>query len=265
MEEMKYHPAAAIFPILSSEELGELAEDIKANGLIEPITLFEGMILDGRNRYEACKLSGIKPRFIELPPGMETPYSWVLGKNLHRRHLTTSQRAAIAAELRPMLMAEAEKRKTATEFNAATGAQMPPPDNKGLTGKSAKIAAEMLGISERIVKEAAAVKKEKPEEFEKIKAGEKTVRAAYVELKSRPLTEREGHLSDALLGRVTAIRGAIKGAADQLLLIDAGKWLEAVTTEHRKATLKDLDEAIKIIRKFKGEIKRRMHVKTNGK
>src|SRR5258708_13516885 len=63
----------------------------------EPIILYRGKILDGRNRYRACRLKDINPRFREeLPPD---PYAFVASANLHRRHLDASQRAMIAADL----------------------------------------------------------------------------------------------------------------------------------------------------------------------
>jgi hypothetical protein len=54
------HPIAAIFPLLdpASAEFLALVEDIKENGLREPITLYEDKILDGRNRYLALTISG---------------------------------------------------------------------------------------------------------------------------------------------------------------------------------------------------------------
>jgi hypothetical protein len=45
-----WHEAAKLFPLLPEEELNERAEDIRENGLLNPITLFEGQVLDGRNR-----------------------------------------------------------------------------------------------------------------------------------------------------------------------------------------------------------------------
>lgn len=54
---MNAHPAAAIFPILTGDALAELADDIRANGLRQPIVTFEGQVLDGRNRLAACRLA----------------------------------------------------------------------------------------------------------------------------------------------------------------------------------------------------------------
>ena len=58
----EFHPPAALFPMLEEEDLKALAEDIKAKGLTEPITLYEGKVLDGRNRYRACDLVEVKLR-----------------------------------------------------------------------------------------------------------------------------------------------------------------------------------------------------------
>jgi hypothetical protein len=54
------HPFAALFPELPPEELTQLARDIKERGQLEPIILYKGVILDGRNRYRACQIAGVK-------------------------------------------------------------------------------------------------------------------------------------------------------------------------------------------------------------
>ena len=56
----EFHPLADIFPMLDDNELKALAEDIKTKGLTEPITLYEGKVLDGRNRYRACDLAKVE-------------------------------------------------------------------------------------------------------------------------------------------------------------------------------------------------------------
>lgn len=111
MSEISIHPAAMLFPMMGEKELSDLADDIAANGLIEPVVLYHGEVLDGRNRLAACQLAGVEPHFAEVDGNVPSPTIYVLSKNLHRRHLTTSQRGAIAAEVVPLLKEEAKKRQ----------------------------------------------------------------------------------------------------------------------------------------------------------
>ena len=94
---MKTHPYADILPLLEGEAFDALVADIKANGLLEPITIHEGMILDGRNRWNACEAAGVEPQFLEFDG--DDPLAFVLSLNLHRRHLDESQRGMVAARL----------------------------------------------------------------------------------------------------------------------------------------------------------------------
>ena len=97
---MKAHPYANIFPLLEGEAFDSFVADIRANGLLEPITIHEGMILDGRNRWNACKAAGVEPRFLEFDG--DDPLAFVLSLNVHRRHLDESQRSMVAAQLATM-------------------------------------------------------------------------------------------------------------------------------------------------------------------
>lgn len=90
MAELKVHPAAAVFPMLSEDELADLAEDIKANGLLHPIVLdAEGVVIDGRNRLAACKLAGIEPTFTSL--NGHDPVAFILSANVQRRQMSKGQ------------------------------------------------------------------------------------------------------------------------------------------------------------------------------
>lgn len=87
------HPLSAAFPAMSADDFAALVADIKANGQREPVMLHEGMVLDGWHRYSACVQLGIKPLHFTFPADKD-PIAFVLSHNLHRRHLTPSQRAA---------------------------------------------------------------------------------------------------------------------------------------------------------------------------
>lgn len=92
------HPVADLFPFIEGDAFREFVEDIRVNGQREPVVLdADGRLLDGRNRARACQALGIDVK--------ETRYSgddveaWIISHNVHRRHLTESQRAMVAAKL----------------------------------------------------------------------------------------------------------------------------------------------------------------------
>jgi ParB-like chromosome segregation protein Spo0J len=102
------HPAADVFPMMSDDELAELAEDIKENGLREPLVIadivdangvVETMLVDGRNRSAACRVAGVVPPVKKL--NGEDPTAYILSANIHRRHMTKGQRAMAVAMIYP--------------------------------------------------------------------------------------------------------------------------------------------------------------------
>jgi len=104
---MEFHPAASIFPMMTEEEYVELRADIRDNGQREAIWVYEGKILDGRNRERACEELGI-PVKSAIWDGNGSPTAFVISLNLHRRHLTATQRAAIGVAGLPLFEAEAK-------------------------------------------------------------------------------------------------------------------------------------------------------------
>lgn len=122
-DQMKYklHPLCALFPKIAKEQFQNLVDDIKANGLVTPIMLHEGQILDGQNRYAACLEAGVDPRFEELVDA--DPMAFVISANLQRRHLTTSQRGIIAGKLAAagMKVSDAAKALNVSDRSVAKG------------------------------------------------------------------------------------------------------------------------------------------------
>jgi hypothetical protein len=93
----EFHPLANELPLIEGDAFDFLVEDIREHGLREPIILFEGMILDGRNRYRACREAGrkfvVERDFKALAPGLD-PEAFVSSVNQHRRHLDTRAKRA---------------------------------------------------------------------------------------------------------------------------------------------------------------------------
>jgi hypothetical protein len=141
---MKFHPLADIFPLLSPIELMALADDIAERGLRESIVMYEGAILDGRNRYKACIAAAVEPTYREF--GGDDPLALVISVNLRRRHLDTGQRSMVAAAI------ENQKRggdRTGQDANLHL---------EGPAPISRAVAAEMLNVSPRSVADASAVR-----------------------------------------------------------------------------------------------------------
>jgi hypothetical protein len=101
--DLEIHPMASLFPLVNGIKFDKLVEDIRAYGQHEPIVLFEGKILDGRNRYRACILLGITPRIIDYERhdaiNYEDPLIWLVRRNLEERQLNKGQRAALAVDI----------------------------------------------------------------------------------------------------------------------------------------------------------------------
>lgn len=169
------HPAAEIFPLMTEVEFSKLVADIQQHGQVEPISLYEDRIIDGRNRYRAVLQLGLEPIFEEVQLGEQSPTEYVLSKNLHRRHLNAPQRAALAIDLLPRLSEEAEQRrrwlgKPSEEEHL---------DDTNNRGTAAAKAAELVGLGHSTIEKTIAIQKRDPSVIEKMRSGElKTVDAA---------------------------------------------------------------------------------------
>ncbi len=110
---------AELFPPLEviSDAFKALVDDIKERGQQEPISLYEGKILDGRNRYKACQFLK-RDAYVRDYTGND-PIGFVLSANLHRRHLNESQRAMIAAKLSDLGVGANQHTKEGTPIGVA--------------------------------------------------------------------------------------------------------------------------------------------------
>lgn len=180
------HPAADIFPMLSDAEILDLANDIKANGLQQPLTIYKNQLLDGRNRLAACTIAGIEPTVTEYTG--DSPVAFVVGANLRRRQLDPSQRAAVAVEFELLFAGEAKARMAQGGGDKRTGKErlLYPITNQG---QARDKAATLVAVSGKLVGDAKTIKRDNPETFERIKSGEITIHEAKKAIRTAEITE----------------------------------------------------------------------------
>lgn len=198
--EYPVHPVASLFPMIDDESLNALAEDIKKNGQREPIIVAyldeamidEPVVIDGRNRHAACKLAGIEPEFKfvmslndrELSP--QVIADWVISHNLHRRHLTTSQKAMVGQGYLAYLKEEAKKRQVEAvkRGNVSRHSDSPAGRNSAqleagdYSSRSAVQAGKLVGVSKDSIRDADFVVKNDPELAQQVRDSKVTVSAA---------------------------------------------------------------------------------------
>jgi N6-adenosine-specific RNA methylase IME4 len=165
---MKFHKLSNIFPLLNGTELTALADDIREHGLKEEIVTYEDQILDGRNRFNACKIAKVEPRFRQYKG--KDPLSIVISLNAMRRDLTTDQRACIALEILPELKRQAKERQTDVLKKGDSPVREKIPQRE--QGRAKEQAAERLKTNRKYIDDVEKIKETDPEKFEQIKKGE---------------------------------------------------------------------------------------------
>lgn len=137
----RFHPLVEIFPDMEKHAFAEFVQDIKVNGVREPVTVYKNLVVDGRNRVLACQELGI-PYPMRVYEGKESDLlAFVLSKNLHRRQMDASQRAMVAAKIANMTHGGDRKSAQAAALPLVSQAE----------------AGKRLDVSERSVRDAVKV------------------------------------------------------------------------------------------------------------
>jgi len=174
----KQHPLSSAFPAMQAEEFQSLRDSIEAIGVQNPITLLDGMVIDGWHRYSAANDLGMDCPAVEL--GDVDPRDFVLAQNKTRRHITAAQLAMAAVSVykwqpagRPpannsALNAELHPDDASKQFRTECGIKK--------TGISAELKqpeiADRAGVSLRSLQQAAAVEKSAaPEVIDAVRDG----------------------------------------------------------------------------------------------
>lgn len=181
MKDLKFHEVANFWPLLQDDEFDELVADIREQGQLVPIELWEGKIIDGRNRYRACLIAGVDPECVDVDLSGRDVVAYVNSLNGARRHMTPSQLAMVADKARDYYDKRAKERQKASggdrkSEKAKIGC------GKSTTTDSLKArdeAGKALGVSGSLVDRARKVRTEGVAELGKaVEEGRMSVSAA---------------------------------------------------------------------------------------
>lgn len=152
-----WHPAANMFALMSKSEESEfegLVSNLRIAGLLNPITMCEGKVLDGRNRVLGCKEAGITPRFVDWDGTGGTPAEWVVSQNISRRSLNRSQKAVASLYMQHTFEVTSEQKAKFEEGGTKWDKRI--------------FLCNMFGIDRHMYSDAAAI-----EEWTKMKSNRK--------------------------------------------------------------------------------------------
>lgn len=151
------HPLSAAFPAMGADDFQALKDSIENIGVQNPITLFDGMVIDGWHRYTAATELGMDCPTVEL--GDVDPRDFAWGQNGPRRHMT-SARLALAVT-------------AVYAWRPAGNPALSQPGSACRVGKTSAELAQIAGVSERTIRQAKAIQtKAAPEVVEAVKRGE---------------------------------------------------------------------------------------------
>lgn len=240
------HPAADAWPMMDEKRYGELLADIQTNGLREPITMCDGMVLDGRNRYRACIEAGIEPglRYID---GCD-PWAFAWSSNGARRDLEATVRALIfircrkgsaqwAKQLALVVVTGNLKRSEAAKGNANASKDRTktvvdhddPPLNKNHIARNASAAAAK--VSSATMARAEQIDK-RPDLESQVVAGEMTPAEALRSIRAAARMKKMAEAVEAAKARHASDRPLWS-----LLEMDVMDGLDSVREEHGPARL----------------------------
>lgn len=175
-----------LIPPLTSEERQQLEENLIKEGCRDALIVWNGVLVDGHNRYEICNQNDIP--FRTETKGFkdrEEAKEWIIRNQFGRRNLSAYDRSRLALQLEDVIKAKAKERQK-EHGGTAPG--------KTLTQKSAEVKpietreelAKIAGVSRDTIDKVRVIEKEAtPEQKAKLSTGETKVNTVYREIKPK--------------------------------------------------------------------------------
>ena len=162
----------------SEAELNLLRENIRDKGVIEPVVMWRGTIIDGYARHRIATELGIPYKTVEIDFANETEaIIWRVKTHIGRRNLTPYQKCEMVLPLAEAIAANARQRML-------TGKRIPDGEMRGDTSQ---LLANMAGVSSETIRRAKYICEHGDEETKRrLRKGEISITYAFFTLRGRP-------------------------------------------------------------------------------
>ncbi|MCL2200199.1 MAG: hypothetical protein FWB80_14905 [Defluviitaleaceae bacterium] len=174
----------SLIPPLSPDEREQLEQNILSHGCHNALVLWRGIIIDGHNRFEICAKHFIEFEITEIDlPNRESVKLWILNEQLGRRNLNDATRIEIALAKSEMIRELAKQKQILGGRVKSRADKLPPKTSNGMETRDV-LAAE-ADVSHGTLQNYQQIKKESPELYKRVKAGELKIGTAFKMLESQ--------------------------------------------------------------------------------
>lgn len=128
---------ANVAPSLSDEEYCLLKESLLKDGCIDPIVVWNGMIVDGHNRYHICRQNRIPFAIEEKNFSTESEaIQWIIQNQLGRRNLSPFSKCEMVLRYEPQLKTATDRQEGVSQKRSTGDMQGPKRDTRDIPGVS---------------------------------------------------------------------------------------------------------------------------------
>lgn len=181
-----------LLPPLPEDKRKQLEENVLRDGIREPLTIWQGILVDGHNRYEIAQKHGLDFKTVEKDfASRNDAMYWMVMNQFGRRDLTAYDRSVLALKLKPIIAAKAKEKQAEYHGNQYQSAvpqifaevQTTTPQeqkkNENDRETNAQI-AEKAGVSRETIRKVEKIEAQAtPEIKAALRSGDLSINAAY--------------------------------------------------------------------------------------
>ena len=253
---LKINPALqSVMPPLQNNEMELLTQSLLEEGCREPLVIWNGMLVDGHNRYRICHEYDIPFAVVEMEfSDLGAAITWSIRNQIARRNLTPFQRCEMVLPFEAELKAEAKKRQGArTDLKKYKKSEAKGCDTRDTLADMAGVSSSTMGRAKAILAKADT------ETLRRLRRGEISINGAYISLYS---TSPSKIKSDERVIQYIETHGNVKSTNDAsvdralLPIEDAVKELLNRVTEGEATTkmiIRELNKVSRMIEKVRND------------